>query len=97
MIMMFRVVMRMVHCSHFHSDRDPRSFTDLSLRNPVLFQIKQKPTMFELFAGSPRSLVEHLPQRSNLLRQRIPSHEWQRVILCGEEIVQGMHFALSQE
>ena len=32
MITMFRVVMRMVHCSHFHSDRDPRSFTDLSLR-----------------------------------------------------------------
>ena len=31
--MMFRVVMRMVHCSHFHSDRDPRSFTDLSLTN----------------------------------------------------------------
>ena len=28
--MMVRVVMRMVHCMHFHSDRDPRSFTDLS-------------------------------------------------------------------
>ena len=35
MIMMFRVVMRMVHCSHFHSDRDSRSFTDLSLAGGV--------------------------------------------------------------
>ena len=46
-----------MHCSHFHSDRDPRSFTDLSLGLKNLFRnVWGIPYVVHVMDGAPYSV-----------------------------------------
>ena len=71
---MVRVVMRMVHCNHFHSDRDPRSFTDLSLLTRTFFRSQSRapahPGPRVGRAGQMQLLMPRVPRPGLWLGQR---------------------------